>query len=122
MNHGDQFTIFNFFFFIYRQLPVKVMNNADTPKVSGLTTHLVEVGAWLGLAYSVEVVNVDQLEVVVEARVGYEVLVCSIHVRQVAQLFVSPVVQVADAAGCKQTEWLIQLITNSLNLCGIYKM
>ena len=59
---------------------------------------LVEVRVRLRLADAVEVVNVDELEVKEEAGVSRAELRPQTHVRQVAQLLVAPVVQLAYAA------------------------
>lgn len=62
-------------------------------------TDLVEVRVGLRLPHPVEVLHVDQLEVKGQARVWNLELWLFLDVRQVAQVFVAPVVQVAEAAG-----------------------
>ena len=64
-----------------------------------LSTDLIEVWIWLGLSYSVEVLHVDELEVVGQARVGHLKLGQLLHMGQVPQMFVAPVVQVTQAEG-----------------------
>lgn len=70
-------------------------------------TDLVEVRVGLRLPHPVEVLHVDQLEVKGQARVWNLELWLFLDVRQVAQVFVAPVVQVAEAAGrCRFTRWV----------------
>ena len=59
--------------------------------------YLVEEGAWLAFSNSVELSDVDELEIVKEASVRHSKLGITLNVRKVAQLLVAPVVQVANA-------------------------
>lgn len=62
-------------------------------------THLVEVRVGLRLSHPVEVLHVNELEVKGQTRVWNLELWQFLDMRQVSQVFVAPVVQVAEAAG-----------------------
>ena len=60
--------------------------------------YLIEIRTWLWLPYTIEVFHVDQLEIVSEASIANAILRPVLHMSKVTQSFVSPVVQVTDAA------------------------
>lgn len=64
-----------------------------------MVADLVEVRVGLRLSHAVEVLHVNELEVKGQARVWNLELWQVLDVRQVAEVFVAPVVQVAEAAG-----------------------
>ena len=72
------------------------------------TTDLVEVRVGLGFSHPIEILHVNQLEVKGQARVGHLELRQLLHVRQVPQLFVAPVVQVTQAVGREDRNTLSQ--------------
>ena len=86
-----------------KRLPITLLQHqlvivVVTPVVAvDYLQYLVEEGVGRRLSDAVEVVDVDELEVVEEAGVGDAELRVHLDVRQVAQLLVTPVVQVTDA-------------------------
>lgn len=60
-------------------------------------SHLVEVRVGLRLPHALKVFHVDELEVVEQARVGCAELWQELHVWQVPEVFVTPVVEVTQA-------------------------
>ena len=69
----------------------------DGYRVLCLAEVLDEVRAWLYLAFALVVGDVDELVVVAEACVGAEVLGVCCYVGQVAELLVSPAIELGDA-------------------------
>lgn len=63
------------------------------------TTHLVEIRIGFRFTHSVKVLHINQLVVKRQTRIGDLELRQFLHMRQVPQMFVAPVVQVAQAAG-----------------------
>jgi hypothetical protein len=60
-------------------------------------TNLVEVWTWFWLPNTIEVFHIDKLEIKPETRVGNTIFRPVFYVCQIAQSFVPPLVQVADA-------------------------
>lgn len=63
------------------------------------TTHLVEIRIGFRFTHSVKVLHINQLVVKCHTRIGDLEFRQFLHMRQVPQMFVAPVVQVAQAAG-----------------------
>jgi len=60
------------------------------------STNLVEVRVWFRLANTVEVRNIDELKVKEEASVGSTELRPHTHMWQIAELLITPVVQLTN--------------------------
>ena len=89
--------------------------------VQGSVTHLVEVGHGGGLPLSLVVTHVNELVIVREAGVGAEEVRSSQHVGQIAQILVSPVVQLGQARPRAPLDVQIQTFKFS-NLQGVSRL
>lgn len=61
------------------------------------TTHLVEVRVGFRFTHTIKVLHINQLVVKRQTRIGHLELGQFLHMRQVPQMFVAPVVQVTQA-------------------------